>query len=245
MSKFITAYSHNYILKMRKSNWQVTQLTWSTSPVLFLYHTTSHFWNSILNNFIGMTCIALKNALISGKLCAKKEKQMNWMTFNRTRNFWKFQRWCYVESCATYRNQLPVNGLPRPRGKQEVTAEREEEPWSSAFTLEISHQRPGRNITLRLGVWWEFLVGPGLGFEKATKDDVAPQGILGIQSYYYPRPEGESRRSIYRNPQRGLCGKGPLMELWSWVESHSLATVTVILLPPAALCKVGEVGAAA
>lgn len=111
------------LFKMKKWTSKESHIeTWITHPVFFLCHTAFQFQDSVLNRFIGMTCITLKSALISGKLCAKKGNQRSWMTFNRPQSLWKFQRRCSVEWGATHRNQLLASGLSRPR-KQKVTAQ--------------------------------------------------------------------------------------------------------------------------
>lgn len=45
--------------------------------------------------------------------------------------------------------------------------------------------------------------------KKQRKMVQPPRGVLGVQSHYDRRPEGESGRGGSRSPERELNGKGP------------------------------------
>lgn len=112
------------LFKMKKWTGEKSHIsTWTAHPVFFLCHTAFQFPDSVLSHFIGMACITLKSALISGKLCAKKGNQRSCMTSNRPKSLWKFQRRCYAELGATHRKQLLASGLSRLRRKRKVTAQ--------------------------------------------------------------------------------------------------------------------------
>lgn len=71
-----------------------------------------------------------------------------------------------------------------------------------------------------------------------------PQGMLTIQSYYYPRLEGESGGSSYRNPEKELYGKGSLLGALTFFRESQPVHCDPHSLPTLCSLQGREVGAA-
>lgn len=140
--------------------------------------------------------------------------------------------------------QAPVSSkwLTKIKVETNVTVEREKVAWCRVFRLKSISRGPGKNTTLRLRVWCKSLGGPGKGFGRVLKDGaVPPKNIESVELLPFQAQGRGKVKGAGIGTQRESCVGRTLTIPWS----HSLSTVTLILLPPSALCRAGEVGAVA